>query len=76
MNFTRYECDAPTIMEKKCWNGFLYTRAMCHPVSPFNVEKDIMYSVVFKSITALTDGEGGRVNHFYRCLFSMQTQEM
>ncbi len=32
---------------KKCWNNFLYTHAICHPVPcpPFNVEESIMSPV-------------------------------
>ena len=66
----------PTIMEKSV-GTVSYTHVQFVTTSPlFNVEKDIMYSVVIKSIKTLTDGKGGRVNHFYRCLFSMETQEM
>ncbi len=63
------------IMEKSVGTVSYTHMQFVTPSPPFNIEKD-MYSVVFKSIATLTDGEGGRVNHFYRCLFSMETQEM
>ena len=64
------------IMEKSVGTVSYTHMQFVTPSPPFNVEKDIMYSVLFKSITTLHGGEEGRVNHFYTCLFSTETQEM
>ncbi len=51
-------CQWPTLMKKKCWNGF-YTHAhVFHPISPFNVVKRVTSPLVCQSATTFNDGEG------------------
>ena len=57
---------------KKCWNCFVYT--ICHHFSPVQCWE--MSPLSLPKYYNIEWWGGGKIDHFYRCVFSIKTQNI